>query len=450
MYPNHHPRGSAFITTLWVITALAALVLTLAGTMRVETQASANRMAAAQAEAALRGAEQFVLAAVQAEVATPGALADVSMENITIGTAQVWIIKPDVEDAGTLAYGLSDECGKLNINFATPEMLAGLPDITQDVVDSIVDWRDPDSTPGAEGAEDPYYLALAEPYHCKNGNFETPEELLLVKGVTLDLLYGADRTREGWLDDNELDRATSSTSTLTVGNTSPRGIMPYLTVYRPTATTSSTSGVADVNGNNSNPLRQALSPTLGSTRTEEIVNLTRLGRPYNSVFDWAARVNLSSAEFAKVSSKVTANFPGSQAIAKLNINTAAKQTLMCLPGCDESDASAIINRRDANTANPGDIFWLLDVLSKDKISKVGAWVTGTSSIYSADIVAVSDAGRAFKRSHIVVNGGVTPARIIYHRDMTVHGWPLPDTIRAALRLGTTVSTSSTPSGVLAP
>ena len=26
MYPNHHPRGSAFITTLWVITALAALV----------------------------------------------------------------------------------------------------------------------------------------------------------------------------------------------------------------------------------------------------------------------------------------------------------------------------------------------------------------------------------------------------------------------------------------
>lgn len=57
---------------------------------------------------------------------------------------------------------------------------------------SILDWRDADGLVRNKdaGAESEYYLALRPPYHAKNGPFDAPEELLAVRGVTADLLYG--------------------------------------------------------------------------------------------------------------------------------------------------------------------------------------------------------------------------------------------------------------------
>jgi len=58
------------------------------------------------------------------------------------------------------------------------------------MVDPILDWRDPDSIYHRNGAEDIYYLSLPEPYHAKNGPFDTMDELLWVKGMTADIFYG--------------------------------------------------------------------------------------------------------------------------------------------------------------------------------------------------------------------------------------------------------------------
>jgi general secretion pathway protein K len=60
------------------------------------------------------------------------------------------------------------------------------------VVDSILDWRDGDSLERMHGAESDYYLERRVPYHAKNGFFDSPEELLLVRGITADLFYGGD------------------------------------------------------------------------------------------------------------------------------------------------------------------------------------------------------------------------------------------------------------------
>jgi general secretion pathway protein K len=59
------------------------------------------------------------------------------------------------------------------------------------VVDSILDWRDPDDFQRLNGAENDYYQSLKEPYNCKNGNLDSVEELLLVRGVTPDLFHGS-------------------------------------------------------------------------------------------------------------------------------------------------------------------------------------------------------------------------------------------------------------------
>jgi len=58
------------------------------------------------------------------------------------------------------------------------------------IIDSILDWRDDDTFHRLNGAEDDYYESLPHPYACKDGPFETVEELLLVRGVTPSLFYG--------------------------------------------------------------------------------------------------------------------------------------------------------------------------------------------------------------------------------------------------------------------
>ena len=60
------------------------------------------------------------------------------------------------------------------------------------VADAILDWIDPDDAPRPFGAEADYYQGLAVPYAPRNGVPQCLEELLLVRGVTRDLLFGAD------------------------------------------------------------------------------------------------------------------------------------------------------------------------------------------------------------------------------------------------------------------
>jgi len=61
-----------------------------------------------------------------------------------------------------------------------------------EITDSIIDWRDCDDEAGLNGAESDYYLGLARPHRAKNGFFDSPEELLQIRGVTPDIFYGDD------------------------------------------------------------------------------------------------------------------------------------------------------------------------------------------------------------------------------------------------------------------
>ncbi len=62
----------------------------------------------------------------------------------------------------------------------------------REIIDSLIDWIDTGDNDGEEeyGAEDSHYMGLDPPYHCKNGPIESIEELLLVQGITEELLYG--------------------------------------------------------------------------------------------------------------------------------------------------------------------------------------------------------------------------------------------------------------------
>lgn len=107
-------------------------------------------------------------------------------------------------------FGVTDESGKLNVNGLIKadgtgdvlyNALLALPDMTEDVAAAIVDWVDGDGEPRDGGAENDYYSGLNPPYNCKDGNLDSLDELLLVRGVTPELLYGNDLDRDGEPDD---------------------------------------------------------------------------------------------------------------------------------------------------------------------------------------------------------------------------------------------------------
>lgn len=60
----------------------------------------------------------------------------------------------------------------------------------REIVDSLVDWLDSDDQESPYGAESSYYESLDKPYSAGNGRFEFMDELLLVRGITTEILYG--------------------------------------------------------------------------------------------------------------------------------------------------------------------------------------------------------------------------------------------------------------------
>ena len=156
------------------------------------------------------------------------------------------VIAPVPDETGTgmgggLRYGLEDESARLNLNLvlladrfqAARTLLMGVPGMTEDVADAILDWIDEDDEPREYGAEYDYYASLTPGYEPRNGPLLTIEELLLVRGVTPELLFGTDRNRNTMADAHELQQTTgmSATSALTTSVASHRGWSAYLTVY---------------------------------------------------------------------------------------------------------------------------------------------------------------------------------------------------------------------------
>lgn len=94
---------------------------------------------------------------------------------------------------------LRNESAKLNLNSLpllkhqrtlSRRRLMTLPRMTASIADAILDWMDPDDEPSEFGAESQYYSRLTPPYRPRQSRFESLDELLLVRGVTEDLLYG--------------------------------------------------------------------------------------------------------------------------------------------------------------------------------------------------------------------------------------------------------------------
>lgn len=185
------------------------------------------------------------------------------------------VLAPSTGETGSYAglrFGLQDESARLNINTLVVleknsaaivpavaaageeaaevdteniavSLLMALPGMTEDVADAILDWIDEDDETRPYGAESDYYPTLATPYDPANGPLRSVEELLLVRGVTPSLLFGADINRNGVIDADEQERFGVSVDT-----PGALGWSAYLTVHGAEANRNS-EGLARVNVN---------------------------------------------------------------------------------------------------------------------------------------------------------------------------------------------------------
>jgi type II secretory pathway component PulK len=478
-------RGAIFITAMWVMIVLGALVLVFARTMRVELAAAANRAAIQQADSVEQGIEQYVLAEVDNIDGEADYVMSLPGEALTLGdpttgaTGYAWLLRPSANE-NTYEFGITDECSKLNLNYAKSDQLQLLPAMTTDFADSIVDWIDTDSNvTNGDGAENDYYQSLPEPYQCKNLPMETVEELQLVKGFDPLIMWGIDINRNGVVETGEYGRGVTMPSNSN-GISANRGIAPFVTVFsadpntdmqgnarvnvnslatgaggrntvaaggRNGGRTARTSNAGSGNSAGASQLLQVLESGMSASKAQQAVTAAENRGPFTSIFDFAQKAGLSSQDIRPIADRLS--FPVATAAAAgggststttsnstpglINVATAPREVLLTLPGLASNDVDTLINQRQQ--ADISSIAWVAEALPMNKAAQIGQYITNRSFIYSADIVAVSPDGRAFKRVKVVVDARQSPPKIVYRKDVTEYGWPLPQQVRDSLRHG---------------
>ncbi len=202
-HPARNERGVALILVLLTVSIIVVLTLQLNVSSRAQVHEAAN----------LSDGIRVLYIAKSGFFAGMGLLAEDRGDADTLNEA--WARTEAVTeqsktyfDGGHVELLIEDESGKININklvegsnfsaavkalltrlLTQPQFKLGEREV-EDLLNAIKDWIDADSEVTATGAESAYYQGLGKSYTVRNGPMESIDELLLVRGVSLELFYG--------------------------------------------------------------------------------------------------------------------------------------------------------------------------------------------------------------------------------------------------------------------
>jgi DNA uptake protein ComE-like DNA-binding protein len=492
-------RGVVLVIVLIVVAALALAAYAFSDRMLAHseaTQLSGRQIQARMLVASGAAFAQSFLAQDATSRAEAGGVYDNPgrFQGVTVfdegeddSRGQFSIIAPAFDSAGNISglrAGLENESGRVNLNAlvaidqaaaksgrqnAARDLLMKLPGMELEIADAILDWIDTDSTPRDYGAEADYYASLNPPYAPKNGPLETVEELLLVRGVTPQLLFGADVNRNGVIDANETSSASSGTASGSSATAADRGWATLFTLHSKESNAAAT-GEARINLNDTD--LQKLSDSLSAYFTAEWVTFIlayRLNGPYTQNEAGKAyqggQLDLTQTpkvKFAQVldliGKKVQVQFAGqreatilapvfaSDAAAmstylpelldrvtvvpatvipgRININQAPREVLLGIPGLTEDIVDQIIQLRvpEPELQNPAQRHetWLLTqgLVTLDQMRSLLPFVCTSGAVYRAQIVGYFVAGGAASRGEVVFDATQQPPRLLLWRDIT--------------------------------
>jgi general secretion pathway protein K len=223
-------NATILVITLWVLTLLSAITLSLSYRMGMEIKITKNKIDTDKAFCVANAGIIRAISILNKDTNGYDSLneqwsnysADLYgvnlFKDIVVGDGKFnvsYVYEKDIFSGSSIVfYGMEDEERKININKAAQDVLESLPGVTPEVASSIRAWRgDTDLTQDVLFKEDAYYQGLTQPYKRKGKPFESLEEILLVRGVTVDIFYGKDINTDGYIDTNE------------------QGLKKYLTVF---------------------------------------------------------------------------------------------------------------------------------------------------------------------------------------------------------------------------
>lgn len=381
-----------------------------------------------------------------------------------------------------LRYGLEDESCRLNLNLLLEadkvvenggrNLLMGLPGMTEDVADAILDYMDEDDEVREFGAEINEYASLDPPYEPKNGPLDTVEELLLVPGVTPYLLFGTDANRNGMAEMHEPPPLEESAD-----GTEIRGWSGYLTLHSMEGNLNG-EGLPRVylNGDDLEKLYNDVLAVGGPDWATFIVAYRQFGpsnasgepRPVggrtpdfekpaktkiNNVLDLiGAKVNATLAG-EKEATLLASPFPndillmnvylpklmdnftatGQNRIpGRININQAPRHLLLGIPGMTEEIADRIIAEREPYPPpeRPHRRYetWILSegLVTLQEMKTMMPFVCAGGGVYRAQVVGYFDEGGPSARVEAVIDATNGAPRLLFWRNLSHlgRGYPL--------------------------
>ncbi|MBN2476171.1 MAG: general secretion pathway protein GspK [Pirellulales bacterium] len=479
------------VLVLVVIAMLTLACFTFSKLMLVERRASRLSARRAQArclaESGLEMARMFVINDEEVQDENGGwydneawfrgvAVVD---DEVGLDPGRFTIVAPQLVDgvADGIRFGLEDESTRLNLNTlltadqATEnggrQILMGLPGMTEEIADAILDWIDEDDDIREFGAEVDFYSTLSSPYEPKNGPLETVEELLLVRGVTPWLLFGADVNRNGFLDANEtgaqsIDGVDNSDGSMNGGWAS------YLTLSSAERNLNPDGEAKiDLNQDDMEELYSQLEAAIGAEYATFIVayrlgsdatgesdntvegtvelDLTQqAGRRIDQVIDLIGKnVQVTLQDETEVVLKTPfPDMPGlmnvylpvlmdhvavvtSEVIrGRININQAPRTVMAGIPGLSDEVLSRVLSERVPNPADREPYqrheTWILcdGIVTLEEMKALVPFVTGGGHVYRAQIIGYYDRGGASVRIEAVFDATKVPTQLLSYRDLS--------------------------------
>ena len=418
--PSKHPKtrtrnALVLITVLWVVALLIVIVTMTAKATRLDVRVGVATSEQILGRWACRAGLEKALAILKEDLIASDCLTD------------TWSDNPEELDDISLgrmscAVNIVDEAAKLNVNTATKQQLMELPNMTDEIAAAIIDWRDGNDDAGPGGAEIEYYINLPLGYRPRNSAFCTIREMLLVKDVTAQLLYGEDRDLNGQLDSNE-DDGDATTPADNADGVLDEGWIKYLTCYSYDRNTDA-EGTTRVNINEADERKLQESLGLNAENAKWIVenrnnNYTSIAAllPNNSSGQQNQGRNgrpLDVNTFKNIADKITIS-SDAKIVGRVNVNTAPRTVLVALLQGREQIADDIIAHRESLSAGMVSIAELLDIRSVTNrvFEDLAEKVTTRSSVFTvkSKVTSIRTAGQF--HSEAVIDRNAEPSRILY-------------------------------------
>jgi DNA uptake protein ComE-like DNA-binding protein len=301
------------------------------------------------------------------------------------------------------------------------------------------------------GAESDYYSTLEPPYGARNGPLETVEELLLVQGMTPELLFGEANvasyltiySAEGIAGVDGKPKINVNQNELRQLHTSLRSALDeeqanYIIAYRqgqpaPEAN-QSPSGQAVGPGQSAStlqidfnkPAQRNINSLLELIGANVQITAEQGGEPITVASPFADDQSAMRDYLPKLLNHLTTSeaksLPG-----RLNINQAPRALLQGIPGMTPATVDRIVGSRDLEfrTERPHRVHgeWLLieGLVDLATMKKLVPFVTGGGDVYRVESVGFFEAEGPQTRIAAVLDATASPPAIVLWRELREQG-----------------------------